>query len=85
MKYQASITGALAALALIIAPGFAAHAADTDTSPDVNINAPATANDIETPDTGVEDDAAEVETSAAEDVETPDIEDVEVEAPEHGD
>jgi len=92
MKYQASITGALAALALMMAPGFTAQAANIDTSPDVSVGTPATASDIEALDTEVEDDVVEVEVADAEDidtadvgdVETPDIEVAEVETPELG-
>ena len=85
-----TMMGALAALALMMAPSFTAQAADI--SPDVNVNAPATAGDIDTPDTEVEDDVAEVETVEVEapeveapEVEAPEVETPEVETPELGD
>jgi len=92
-----TIMSVLAALALIMAPGFAAQAAGPDTSPDMNVNASST--DIAAPDTEVGDDVGEVadaedvdvgevedmDVAEVEDVETPDIEEVDVEAPEHGD
>lgn len=93
-----TIMGVLAALALIMAPGFTAQAASLDGSPDQSVDFSTTAGDIETPDTEVEDDVGEIEASHIEDIdvahvedidvadvgdiETPDIEAPEVEAPE---
>jgi len=91
-----TIMSVMAALALIMAPGFAAQAAtaNPDTSPDTNIGA-TTASDIETLDTEVEDDAAEVEdmdVSEVEDMDVSEVEDMDVsevgdvaDGAEHGD
>jgi len=79
----------MAALALIMSPGFTAQAAST--SPDI----PATSSDIETPDTEAGDDVGEVEVADVEDVDVGEVEDMdvaevgdvetpEVEAPELG-
>jgi len=66
-----TIMGVLAALALIMAPGFTAQAAST--SPDI----PATSSDIETPDTTAGNDVGEVETPEIEDVDVADVGDIE--------
>jgi len=93
MKYQSSITGALAALALTMAPGFTAQAASVGGAGVVAPAAvtaqavPAIPSGVGAPDVEVGDDINEVEAPEIEgievaEIETPDIEAPEVEAPE---
>ena len=74
-----TIMGVLAALAMIMAPGFTAQAASLDGSPDQSVDLSTTADDIDTPDTEVEDNVAHVG-----DIKTPKVEAPEVKTPELG-
>lgn len=84
-----TMMGVLAALALIMMPGFAAQAASLDVSPDI----PAVAGGVEAPDVedvdvadigGIEAPEIEAPEVEAPEIETPDVAAPEVEAPELG-
>ncbi len=71
-----TIVGALAVLALIMAPGFVARAATIPSS------IPAVVGNIETPDTGVETPEVEAPEVEAPEVEAPEVEAPDIQAPE---